>query len=73
MKLFLFRIDVAPDAHQTVFVPLQNGRIRDFPIRVEIRQQGPSVIADLDWTIFGPECLPSALPFRLRFATMFRA
>ena len=36
MKLVLFCIDVASDANQTIFIPLQNARIRDFPLRLEI-------------------------------------
>ena len=47
MKLVLFCIDVASNPDHTIFVALQNARIRDFPLLVEIRQQWPSVIADL--------------------------
>jgi len=47
LKLVLFRINVASDAYQTIFVPLQNVCVRDFPFRVEIRDQGLGVVADL--------------------------
>ena len=38
MKLVLFCINVASHPDQTVFVPLQDVCIRDFPLRVEIRK-----------------------------------
>src|SRR5579864_6804708 len=47
MKLVLFCIDVASDAYESIFVSLQNTGIFDFPLRVEIRQQGLGVVADL--------------------------